>query len=49
LGNEFGERGDAASALARFNVIVVNNGDARGIVSAIFEAAQPIEQDGRGL
>ena len=47
--HEFPERGDAPGALARFDVIAINDRDAGGIVAAIFEAAQTIEKDGRCL
>src|SRR4030095_7041810 len=47
--NQFGERRDPPGALARFELITVNNRDAGRIVAAIFEATEPIEQNRRSL
>ena len=49
LGHELAERRDPAGAFARLDAIAIHDGDARGIVTAIFQTAQPIEQDGSRL
>ena len=49
LGNQFRQASDAAGTFARFNVIAIDNRDSGGIVAAVFEPAQTIEQNGRGL
>ena len=41
--HQFGQRFDATRALARLDVIAVDNSYAGRVVSSIFEAAQPIE------
>jgi len=47
--HEFSQLSDSPGALARFDAIAVNDRNPRGIVTAIFQAAQPIEQDGSCL
>src|SRR3954465_11852171 len=47
LRNQLRERRNSPRALARLEMVAVNNGDAGGIVPAIFEAAEPIEQNRR--
>ena len=47
FGEELREPGDAAGAFARLDMLAINDRDPGGIVTAIFEAAQTIEQDGR--
>jgi hypothetical protein len=48
-GHEFPEIGDAAGALARLDAIAVHDCNTRGVVAAIFQAAQAVEEDGRRL
>ena len=47
--NELGQRSDPTGALARLDMIAINDGDAGGIVAAIFELAQPLDEDGDDL
>jgi hypothetical protein len=47
--HELSELRDAPGAFARFDVLTVNDRDAGGVVAAIFETTQTIEQDGSCL
>ena len=47
--HELRQIGDASRAFAGFDMVAVHNRHAGGVVAAIFEAAQTIEQDGRSL
>src|SRR5438132_982943 len=48
--DQFGKRRDASGAFARFKLIVaINDGDSGGVVAAVFESTQSLEQDRRGL
>ena len=47
--HQLSEFRDSPGAFARFDVLPINDRDAGGIVAAIFEAAQTIEQDGSCL
>ena len=46
LRHEFCERSDSPGALARFDVLAITDRNPGGIVAAIFEATQTVEQDG---
>src|ERR1700738_2513761 len=46
LRHQFRESGNPARALAGFDMIAVDDGDAGRIVAAIFQTAQPLEQNG---
>ncbi len=46
LGHEPREIADSAGTFAGFHLIAVNDGDSRGIVAAIFEATQTVEENG---
>ena len=45
----FDKPADAAGAFARLDMVAIDDRHAGGIVAAVFEPAQPINQDGRGL
>ena len=47
LGHEFGQVRDPSGTFARFDLLPVYDGNAGGVVAAIFEAAQAIQEDGR--
>ncbi len=49
VGHQLREPGDASRALARLDMVTIDDRDAGGIIAAVFEPAQPIEQDGRGF
>ena len=49
LADQFCERRNSAGALARLDMVAVNDRDPGGIVAAIFKAAKPIEQNGGSL
>ena len=42
LGHQFGEVRDPPSTFSRLDLFAVNDGDARGIVTTVFKAAQTI-------
>src|SRR6476646_1408192 len=47
LGHQFGKVRDPSSTLARFDLLPVYDGNAGGVVAAIFEAAQAVQEYGR--
>lgn len=49
LRHEFSERSDSPGALTCLDVLTVNDRNPCGIVTAIFKAAQTVEQDGSCL
>src|SRR6267154_4297016 len=47
LGHQFGQVSDPSGAFARLDLLTVYDGDAGGIVTAIFEPPQPVQEYGR--
>ena len=47
--HQFGEPGDASRALASLDMVAIDDCHPGGIVTAVFQPAQTIEQNGRGF